>query len=335
MMQTFIQNILRFFILPFAISIAFFIPYYTADPYMDFGDNHLCSLKYSFQTLGDVSTKKLMVSDEAYNSFIMGSSRTTGLYACYLNTQIPNANFFHYGQFYESIRGIYGKLRLLDSLGYSIDNVVLYFDTDCTFLGERYTSRTNHYLVSGKPRFNYLASHFITYYRNPSLNKVNILLGKKASSEIYLNWQSDVTTNDANHICSDSMVILGYSDIMKNAEYKHRIDSLATNGFFEQRSKFQQRIVDAQISEAEMHVLEKIKKLFKKHGSNYFVVLTPLYDQIKFNLEDEILLQEIFGSRVFDFSGINPFTNDVYNYPDKKHFQPYISKIIADSILGE
>src|SRR6185369_17091608 len=125
-MKRFVVNTICFFGILLLAVIPPTLLYIERDVYSDFGNYKNYSWKYNFQGLGDISTKKLINSSIAYNSFIFGSSRSAELYACYLNKKIKNARFFHYANWYETIGGIYAKLKLLDSLKYHLDNVIIY-----------------------------------------------------------------------------------------------------------------------------------------------------------------------------------------------------------------
>lgn len=308
------------------------IPYIHSDPYMDYGKKQNYSWKYSFQQLGDISTKKLLNSSTKYNSFIFGSSRSTSLYACYLNEIFPDSRFFHYANWSETIGGICNKLDLIDSLGYRIDNVIIYIDTDATFQGKGKCNITDHYLVTKSGKFDYLKSHLVSFYLNMTFDKIKILFGCKISGAIFPNWNSDLTTNDPNHSCNDPDILLNYSKINDSQKLRDKIDSLRTRGFFYKRPLAQQYKED-QISESEKNILLKIKKLFTIHSTKYYIVITPLYDQLKFSCGDQEILTILFDNRLFDFSGINRYTNNEYNYLDERHFQPYISKCMIDSII--
>ena len=313
-------------------SLLFIVPYVKADPYFDFFKKDNYSWIYRFQILGDLSTKKLMHSNSDYNSFIFGSSRTTGLYGCYLEKKLPDSHFYHFANWGESIGGVYKKIKLLDSLGYSLDNTVIYLDTDYTFKEGGKEREFDHYLITGESRISYLHYHFKTFYENFSLDKFNILLGNSISGENFPNKDSDPITNDAYHRCNDTTVIKNYSKIIKNESYIKKMDSLIESGFLYKREDVQKQQTP-QISARERIYLEKIADFFNKHNTNYYIVITPLYDQYKFNTADLNILNTVFPDRIFDFSGINNFTNNPYNYPDRKHFQPYISKKIIDSIV--
>jgi hypothetical protein len=329
-MKKFVHRILGFFILLiFSFSFIFWT-YFKADPYMDFGSNNNYSWKYFFQQLGDLSTKKLISSNHAYNSFIFGSSRTTSIYACYLNKIIPGSDFFHFGNWNETIGGIYSKLKVLDSLGYSIDNVMIYLDTDYTFYDDGKNHVTDHYLMTKKKKQDYLFTHFNSYYKNLTTDKIKILLDMPVEGNIFPNWKSDPHTNDPKHCCGDHNTLVNYPKIDFSSD--HKIDSLRKAGILYHRSPDQQ-YKKSQISETEKDILYNLMNLLKKHGTNYYAVITPLYDQYKFSHEDLAILKDVFGDRLHDFSGINQFTIHEYNYPDGKHFQPYISKCIIDSIM--
>jgi len=115
--------------------------------------------------------------------------------------------------------------------------------------------------------------------------------------------------------------------------YRHQIDFLKKTGFLYKRERTQQ-YKEKQISDSEAEMIYSIKELFRKNSTNYYIIITPLYDQEKFNKTDLALLKNTFDGKLYDFSGQNKYTESEYNYPDKKHFLPYISKEIADSVLA-
>ena len=326
-------NILKFSLFPVFFSGILILMYLNKDPYLDFGVYSDYSWKYRFQQMGDLGTKKLLTkSKSSYNSFILGSSRTTGIYACYLEKINTNAKFFHYVNFNESIGGIYSKLYLLDSLGYSLDNIIIYLDTDTTFENYGEVNFADHFLLTNKTKFKSQIDHFKSFMIL-NTDKINILFGNELIGESFPNWISDKITNDPNHICSDS-IILSYNknEKLKDKKYLKSIDSLKRTGFMYKRDKIQQ-YKENQISKVEFDLLSKIKVLLNKNKSNYYIIITPLYDQLKFSKLDNEKLNNVFKNRIYDFSGINKMTNNEYNYPDRSHFLPYISKKILDSIV--
>jgi hypothetical protein len=308
--------------------------YLKYDPYFDFGPYSNYSWKYKFQGLGDLGAKKILNSSTRYNSFIFSSSRGTTIYGCYLNSLIPNSQFFHFANWNETVGGIYDKLRFLDSMHYDIKNVVMYLDTDRTFEGDGSANLiNNHYLVTQQDKLTYYFSHFRFFFSRPSVDKVKILMGRTPSQEMYPNWHSDPSTNDPKHICADS-ILEDYGNRTLSKKDSVAIDSLLLDDFLYKRSA-KQTYKNKQISETEKKTLIKIKELLDKHDTNYIVVITPLYDQLKFHNEDIDILNSVFSDHMYDFSGINEITDNPYNYPDRVHFRPWISKMIIDSVVSD
>jgi hypothetical protein len=299
--------------------------------YSDFGPKKNYSWKYYFQSLGDISTKKLLHSSINYNSFIFGSSRSVGVYGCYLQKKIPNSKFFHYANWWETIGGVYQKIKLIDSLGYKIDNAIIYIDTDHTFENEGECNPSDHFLLKKESRKQYILNHYRSYFSNFNIDRLKILLGKKVEGAIFPNWESDLATNDPDHICTDS-IVTHYGDIIENIEYLNRIDSLKNHGFFPNRPN-SQAYKEKQISGYESNYLSGIAQIFNKHHTNYYVIIIPLYDELKFEPIDMRIIHQYFGKNVYDFSGKSEITKKISNYPDKEHFQKYISKNILDSII--
>jgi hypothetical protein len=331
-MKKFLLGIVYFSCFPLVVFLAIIFLYVKRDVYYDFSSPKDYSWKYHFQELGDLSTKKLLhASSTKYNSFIFGSSRAVGIYACYLQTKIRGSRFFHYANWNESVGGIYAKLKLLSSQGYNLDNIFIYFDTDYTFRDDGVCSPFDHYLLTGENKYKYYYHHFKGFISSLDDDETKILLGYPVSGEIFPNWTSDPITNDAQHVCSDS-IIKAYGKKDRGKEYMHKMDSLKASGFLYTRNPFQ-KFAEKQITPNVDNLLVKIRDILAQHHSNYYIAITPLYDQLKFAPSDMQEIKRIFGDHVYDFSGINAFTQDEYNYFDKKHFQFYISKAIIDSIV--
>ena len=198
---------MSYFALPIiALCLLLLALYIKQDVYYDFWQNKNYSWKYDFQQLGDISTKKLLSSSIKYNSFIFGSSRTVGVYACYLQKKIPGSRFFHYACWNETIGGIYEKIKLLESKHNKLNNIIIFFDTDCTFKNEGRCQSSDYYLLTKEKKSEYLWDHFKTYFGGLDFDRLKILLGFKVEGEIFPNFHSDLFTNDPNHICSDSII---------------------------------------------------------------------------------------------------------------------------------
>jgi hypothetical protein len=87
------------------------------------------------------------------------------------------------------------------------------------------------------------------------------------------------------------------------------------------------------IKNNQRQMLEEIKKIFTKHHTSYRIVISPQYDQIKFNPEDLRYLENLFGKDfVFDFSGRNILTGTYNNFYDVFHYRPQVSRQIMEII---
>ena len=70
--------------------------------------------------------------------------------------------------------------------------------------------------------------------------------------------------------------------------------------------------------------------------TNYRIIISPLYNQIKLNNQDLDYLKQLFGKdNVFDFSGINKFTKDYNNYYESSHYRPHIAREIMQLIYHD
>ena len=332
-MKKFLLNLAKFISIPLIILSVVIFVYVKRDIYQDFGPYDNYSWTYRVQTMGDLSTKKLLNSKTKYDSFIFGSSRAISVYACYLQQKLKGSKFFHYANWGESIGGIYEKLNLIDSLGYDIKNVFIYIDTDDTFNGGGKCLPGDHYLLTKQDKFDYYFEHFKGFLSQEDLLK--IMLGKKLNYYAAPDWDSDPVTNDGRHHCSDSTVLAEYGVNKKGTkQHDRRIDSLKNTGVLYDRQNTQ-KVTEKQISPNEEKLLEKIKILFDKHKTKYYIVITPIYDMAKFEESDLKILKDIFGDNLYDFSGENKYTLDEYNYNDMSHFQYYITKEIIDSVVAD
>ncbi len=87
------------------------------------------------------------------------------------------------------------------------------------------------------------------------------------------------------------------------------------------------------IGKQQRDALEQLHALLKNGNTDYRIVISPLYNQIALNPQDLESLKEIFGEdKVFDFSGVNEYTNDVSNYYETSHYRPKLCNKILKQI---
>lgn len=96
-----------------------------------------------------------------------------------------------------------------------------------------------------------------------------------------------------------------------------------------------EQIGEPVISEKGVELLSQIHELFVNGNTNYKIVVSPLYDQIKLNPADKSILDSIFGAEnVYDYSGINKYTQDSLNYYESSHYRPRVATQIMNEIYG-
>ncbi len=80
-------------------------------------------------------------------------------------------------------------------------------------------------------------------------------------------------------------------------------------------------------------MLNEIIDVFRKQKTEYKIIISPAYDQLKLAPQDKIQLENIFGKEnVYDFAGINPITNNYRNYYEHSHYRPHVTKHILSEI---
>ncbi len=73
------------------------------------------------------------------------------------------------------------------------------------------------------------------------------------------------------------------------------------------------------------NLLTEIATLLKRHHTAYRLLISPDYNQKQLHPADKATLEEIFGrENVFDFSGINRYTEDYHFYYEQGHYRPLL-----------
>lgn len=63
------------------------------------------------------------------------------------------------------------------------------------------------------------------------------------------------------------------------------------------------------------------------------IIISPDYLQVNINPADVKTLKRFFGKRnVFDFTGINEYTEDIHNYYEPGHYRPALGKRLMEKI---
>ena len=87
-----------------------------------------------------------------------------------------------------------------------------------------------------------------------------------------------------------------------------------------------EQIGESVISEEGICAMSQTGQMLAEHKTKYKLVISPCYNQLKLNPRDKEILDSIFGyENVYDYSGINQYTNDTLNYYENSHYRPKVA----------
>lgn len=285
---------------------------------------------------GNVSTANYdnRYETEHYDSFIFGNSRSviyeTATWKKYLSEE---SKPYHFDSSAESLYGIYKKIQYIDSKHEKINNILLVFDhmilnRDRNLDGPLfvispqltgYDNFADFHLQFLRAFFSY---KFLPGYIDHKITgKVKpYMIGSTFSDEAFL---YDKLTNEMRLTTTEKQIVDGAFYTPERMEV------------FYKRGPVQQ-YATAVIKKNQEEMLTAIAEIFKKHGTKYKIVISPLYDQKKLNLKDLYYLKELFGDKdIHDFSGINNITNDYRNYYESSHYRPHVANVIMKEIYTQ
>jgi hypothetical protein len=259
-----------------------------------------------------------------YNSFIFGSSRTLAFrpdtWRKYLS---DDAKPFAFDASNESVYGIYTKLKYLDSTNVEIKNALILLCRDVSF-GFSEESKGHlfikHPATTTKNNLDFQLQFFKAYLAPKFLFSFYCykMIG------VYKPFMSGYIENRKiayGRVTNEIDIVDEENEILKNPTAYYAAKIFPTRAINKTDSR--------QINKKGLFMIKEIKRLLEKNNTNYRVVLSPLYDQVKFNPSDLFLLRKEFGNKLFDFTGKNSFTESKTNYYEKNHFRP----IVGDSIF--
>lgn len=319
-MKLFVKKFTLFIGIPLILILGIYL---ISDPFKTL---HKFSLK-EFSTVNrDYLSTELYLRNrktQHYNSFIFSSSRGCGINTYKWKHYLPaGSNQFLFQAWGETIIGINQKLNFIEQNHDSIDNVLILLDIPTSFSDVQQPTKAldiKHYLTSGKSRF-YNEYHLFYAFLKPT----EIF---KSAKEIFIkpNFEIgfDTITND-------------WEKWNKESCNKKPIQDSTLN-----KTKFGDRpqlmIYSDRVIKPELEfVLKDIKRILRKHNTNYKIIITPDYNQVCINKTDLQLIQTIFGvQNVFNYSGKNNITEDKYNFMDIGHFDLIVGWQILEDIYGQ
>lgn len=328
-MNIFIKRIVAFFSIGVIGLMLLLVSYFFTDPFKAIHHYEDYSNSYVIMSRELVTTEGFLKNNPSkhYNSFIFGSSRTLGFNPYSWEKYLPpTSHVYMFDASAETIYGIYKKLKFLDSLNITIHNALVIICRDVTFKKtDNYAGHLfiKHPAVSKESPLTFQLAFFKAYLDPLFLyNYYKYRLVKKISPsmEEYIEKRKIVydSVNNQLRIIDQERDIqqdpAGYYEKYKNLFYTRTGETVDTA---------------EQIAAPQLFMLQEIKRILEKNNTNYVVVISPLYEQMKFSPHDKSILETYFGDRLYDFSGKNSLTDQQTNYYETSHFRP----LVGDSIL--
>lgn len=329
----FVKRTLKF-LLPFLILPIVYViwdPFKVVGSYNEYYDSD--TINYISVNKDYVSTQNYInrFKSQNYNSFIFGNSRSmafeVGTWSRLIGKDVSDC--YHFDAFAESVYGINRKVSFILQNGGVIENAILVIDHSVlnnTENSEGHLFMKHPELVNGgRLRFQYESFkaflNFKFLFAFADLKLGGQLKPYMLKEFIFENREIeyDPINNEVRQPrfeeCLDVDSFSCYSKY--GIEFYGRTDS-AMHEYL------------PVVSEKCFQLLSQVADNFKSSGTEYRIIVSPLYDQKKINRSDLKRIKEIFGEKqVFDFSGRNYFTSNILHYYETSHYRP----IVADSIL--
>ncbi|MDR0872764.1 MAG: hypothetical protein LBN27_04770 [Prevotellaceae bacterium] len=332
-MNRFIKKAVLFFAPLTLLFASITVCYFILDPFRVLYTYDFNNERPIAQLNGDfVSTEMFLKMNPKYhyNSFIFGSSRTLAYLPDHWKDYLSNNySIFRFNAPGENIYGIYTKIKYLDNNNIPIKNALIILCRNCSFSDKNYTGHLlrKHPLTSQENRLFFQLEFFKVFFNRDFLMcYFDMLINKQYKSymENYLNdSRFEVGCPDDNS--TNTMLLTGREKMIMDNPKKYYADLK-----FPQRTGEKNDSV-SRINEKQKMMLYEIKKILDKHNTEYRVVISPLYEQIKLNPKDKKILDDCFGENMYDFSGKNKFSEDRINFYEWSHYRP----LVGDSIMSE
>lgn len=269
-----------------------------------------------------------------YNSFIFGNSRSMFYQISDWKKHLPDkSSCFHFDASGEALYAINKKIEYINKQGFKIENVLLVLDKTTL---KQDKPKSGHLfiitptLVNNANVFDFHKTFFLAFL-HPQFLYAYLDFQISGVVKPYMKEKNLIDDRPRKHDLLTNEIQFDYFENLAliNKYYtKNRLSD-----FYERDSieKFSTKSIDKN----HKLILTNIQSIFKKHNTNLKIVISPLYDQKKLDKTDLAYLKNLFGAQnVFDFSGINEFTNDYRNYYESSHYRPHVARKIMEKIYA-
>ncbi len=267
-----------------------------------------------------------------YNSFILGNSRSITYEIAVWDSCLSEKgnSYYHFDASAESLYALTKKVEYIDKKGCDIKNMLLVIDDS---LLKQDKASTGH-LFYPAPQLtgeSIIPFHMAFFKAFCSPKFIYALLDYKISGEIKDYMRTGNLLSDAQ---------FSYNAKTNEITYPEREEQIAIGKFYDKKrmkvfegKASPDKIEEPVILKPQFEMLKRVKEIFVKHQTNYKIVISPLFYQVKLNPIDLQVLQKVFGEvNVFDYSGTNDITINYRNYYEDSHYRPCVAKSIMEDI---
>ena len=245
-----------------------------------------------------------------FDSFILGNSCTMAFLTSDWEKYLNGEKAIRLYGTAQRLAAVHRKVMALDKQQDKIANVLLIVDP--TLLREHQLSSGYMHLlppeISGMNKFKF-QSQFAQEFFNP---KFMIPYMDYRICHHYRPYMRGIVNPDKN-----------IRNTVTNDLWNPREEEIAELGDYyweKYKKRFRPRSGQDQtyppvLMKPQIKLLSEMAEVFQTHHTNCKIIISPEYKQIRMNPADVEQLKNIFGSEnVYDFSGINQYTNDIRNY---------------------
>jgi hypothetical protein len=268
-----------------------------------------------------------------YDSFIFGSSTALfikpSVWKEYLS---ESSSLFSFDASRENFFGMWSKVRYIDKQEQPINNALFVIDVDYPLCKPEKENVlfTKHYRIFGTSWIDFQYRNFIKVL---DFNFLRSVISYSLYNE-FKPYMASCLIEDDTHLDPVTNEYHSFS-------IKDEFESDSISYYEKRRDRFPPRSgsyvehKSMMTSEYEK-LLEEMGEILKRNGTNFKIIISPNFEQIAFNRSDLEVLQRIFGKdNIFDFSGINRFSEEKSNFYDGLHFKEYVGREFLDIIYSE
>lgn len=335
-MKLFVKKISFFFIpLILLVSLYFYLdPFMVIKNYDSYYDSNVTSRVGLNVDYVSTTTFDKNYSKEKYDSFIFGNSRSIIYEIAEWKKYIgKNSKCYHFDASGEALYSLHKKIQYLQNNKVHIKNALLVIDID---LLHQALPRSGHLGIISPQLINndnFLDFHktFLKAFFNPKFMYAYFDFKITNKVKPYMKKEKLIDNTPYNYDKLTNEIKFDYFEELIQKEKFYTEEKM--NVFYERDSVAHSSKV--YIKKAQKEILEDIKRIFLENKTNVKIIISPLYNQQKIALEDFNYLKATFGDNtIFDYSGINHFTNDYRNYYENEHYRPTVAAEILKDIYS-